>query len=725
MFRIKKKEGILAEAYCLGSEDGKLGSLMGSGEVVKREDGKYLVKTLEAPDGEVCDAGSYIKIDSDGSIHPNTAEFFTSNHRHVQGNQYEQITRPLWAWMYGEPESEEIRFLTQHKGLVLNDRNKKEYYSAPLWGSMEKADMDAILVMYRITRDAGDAITDIEFNFVSRDVFYKTYRIITKPEGEVDADILIVTLSLIRTRTFRRELYENDGEPIEGSFTNEAPTKYLIRKLFSQRFTFFSKIIIMASKECQEDRLNKEGTRLQDMTTLEYYRKMVLDYMKELNPAAFQSQYNTDEKKEDLFEIVDVGSSNTVIDPKQAVGTSLMRIFQNKVINPWSANVYMDCTGGLRKEPMTGMMVMRCLEAAGYRVRSVIYSHHPNNADDVNRIIDMTHIYRMYDSVIAKSLLEDQAYDGIREVQQQIIKEQGLDYFGPEAYGGTDEDIRDYAKVYEGDEPYIFLSYAHKDMLLAQSFLKNLHKRGIQRIWYDQGIHPRDEWEKVIDDRLEHCSYFIALVTPTYIGREWCMRELKAICGMANEKKMLFIYCGTDAMDFEKTEEKEKLTEEEIAIVMARQHVMRNMFNEKEFYDKVLEDQELKEYIVNAGLNNADIFVNLSNHPSDLWSEEQRIAAEEYGTIVDIPFPIIEPDITKYEMNRLVQEYVGKILVYGTPAVMVQGEYVFTHWIVSALIEKGCLVLAARSNREVKERRDADGNMQRTSIFRFAGFAEY
>lgn len=190
MFRIKKKEGILAEAYCLGSEDGKLGSLMGSGEVVKREDGKYLVKTLEAPDGEVCDAGSYIKIDSDGSIHPNTAEFFTSNHRHVQGNQYEQITKPLWAWMYGEPESEEIRFLTQHKGLVLNDRNKKEYYSAPLWGSMEKADRDAILVMYRITRDAGDAITDIEFNFVSRDVFYKTYRIITKPEGEVDAVLL-------------------------------------------------------------------------------------------------------------------------------------------------------------------------------------------------------------------------------------------------------------------------------------------------------------------------------------------------------------------------------------------------------------------------------------------------------------------------------------------------------------------------------------------------------
>ena len=30
------------------------------------------------------------------------------------------------------------------------------------------------------------------------------------------------------------------------------------------------------------------------------------------------------------------------------------------------------------------------------------------------------------------------------------------------------------------------------------------------------------------------------------------------------------------------------------------------------------------------------MFINLTNHPSDKWSESQRKAAEEYGEIVDI-----------------------------------------------------------------------------------------
>ena len=37
------------------------------------------------------------------------------------------------------------------------------------------------------------------------------------------------------------------------------------------------------------------------------------------------------------------------------------------------------------------------------------------------------------------------------------------------------------------------------------------------------------------------------------------------------------------------------------------------------------------------------MFINLTNHPSATWSEEQLKAARQYGEIVDLHFPIIEP----------------------------------------------------------------------------------
>ena len=38
------------------------------------------------------------------------------------------------------------------------------------------------------------------------------------------------------------------------------------------------------------------------------------------------------------------------------------------------------------------------------------------------------------------------------------------------------------------------------------------------------------------------------------------------------------------------------------------------------------------------------MFVNFSNHPSSLWSENQRKEAEKYGEIVDLKFPSVNPD---------------------------------------------------------------------------------
>ncbi len=50
-------------------------------------------------------------------------------------------------------------------------------------------------------------------------------------------------------------------------------------------------------------------------------------------------------------------------------------------------------------------------------------------------------------------------------------------------------------------------------------------------------------------------------------------------------------------------------------------------------------------------------FINLSNHPSATWSEEQLSAASKYGKIIDINFPNITPEMSDIEINLLISLY--------------------------------------------------------------------
>ena len=41
------------------------------------------------------------------------------------------------------------------------------------------------------------------------------------------------------------------------------------------------------------------------------------------------------------------------------------------------------------------------------------------------------------------------------------------------------------------------------------------------------------------------------------------------------------------------------------------------------------------------------MLINCTNHPYDIWNEPQRKGAAIYGEVLDMPFPVIEPDYTK------------------------------------------------------------------------------
>ncbi len=78
---------------------------------------------------------------------------------------------------------------------------------------------------------------------------------------------------------------------------------------------------------------------------------------------------------------------------------------------------------------------------------------------------------------------------------------------------------------YEGDKPYIFVSYAHKDSARVFPVLEELDRRGY-RIWYDDGIAPGSEWPENIAQHLDGCSLTLAFISPASIASANCRREI-------------------------------------------------------------------------------------------------------------------------------------------------------------------------------------------------------
>ena len=117
--------------------------------------------------------------------------------------------------------------------------------------------------------------------------------------------------------------------------------------------------------------------------------------------------------------------------------------------------------------------------------------------------------------------------------------------------------------------------------------------------------------------------------------------------------------------------------------------------------------------------------INLSNHPSDKWSEKQLVCASQYGDVIDLSFPSVDPYGTSQYIDDLVQEYFDKIMEFHDPVVMLQGEYLFTYRLINKLKAAGITVLASCSERRTIEYIDENGHTSRKSEFEFVNFKEY
>ena len=174
------KKNTKRQAWELGAGSDMEKQLIENGKLIAHPDGIYEVFTKEATEGkgQIANAGDFVKVDTDGFPSPCERKWFFANHKHVEGNWYEQVAKPLKIWRKDDPESEEIKFLIDSGALNIHSEDLNKYYSAYLWGTMETAASDAVIVLYSVDKDEQGKIEAISFNFVEADYFKANYKII-------------------------------------------------------------------------------------------------------------------------------------------------------------------------------------------------------------------------------------------------------------------------------------------------------------------------------------------------------------------------------------------------------------------------------------------------------------------------------------------------------------------------------------------------------------------
>jgi len=130
-------------------------------------------------------------------------------------------------------------------------------------------------------------------------------------------------------------------------------------------------------------------------------------------------------------------------------------------------------------------------------------------------------------------------------------------------------------------------------------------------------------------------------------------------------------------------------------------------------------------------------FYNVSNHPSNKWSKEQRDAALKYADeIIDITFPTIDPHASTDEVYGVAYRFYGEHFYnkrYEKHTIMIMGEmlftYAFVHLIYASQLElssKNNLTLVhATTERIASTIIKSDGTTEKQTVFNFVQFRKY
>ncbi len=93
--------------------------------------------------------------------------------------------------------------------------------------------------------------------------------------------------------------------------------------------------------------------------------------------------------------------------------------------------------------------------------------------------------------------------------------------------------------AYQGDDPYIFVSYSHNDAESVYRELAWLHDQGIN-VWYDEGISPGSRWSDALAQALDAAAHVVFFVTPQSVTSQTCLDEVGF--ALEREKPLLAVH---------------------------------------------------------------------------------------------------------------------------------------------------------------------------------------
>ena len=128
--------------------------------------------------------------------------------------------------------------------------------------------------------------------------------------------------------------------------------------------------------------------------------------------------------------------------------------------------------------------------------------------------------------------------------------------------------------AYKGDDPYIFVSYAHEDTVEVFPELKWLKDQGFN-IWYDEGISPGSTWREELAGAIEACDLFMLFVTPSSATSDNCLKEVNYALDEGR---------GILAVHLKSTDLSKGLT----SCLSDRQAILKHELTNQEYKEKVL-----------------------------------------------------------------------------------------------------------------------------------------
>ncbi len=94
-------------------------------------------------------------------------------------------------------------------------------------------------------------------------------------------------------------------------------------------------------------------------------------------------------------------------------------------------------------------------------------------------------------------------------------------------------------EAYTGSEPYLFVSYSHRDTEQVYSILNDLSDKKY-RIWYDESCETGNDFRDELRRRIEKCSAVILFVSKASMSSQFCGMEI--IVARENAKKIIPIF---------------------------------------------------------------------------------------------------------------------------------------------------------------------------------------